>query len=167
VVLQVLLVVSQAMVAQVVPVGVQSMSFKQATHLPLPSQTLPPLSVHALPEATLVAPQQPMPHVGAMHVVEGGEQSAGILHAAPASQPGIIPPVPPVPPVLAVLVVLLLVEPPVLDAVVEPPQLPGTLQRSTEVTSSQPVMLAASAPTARSTAVRSLTRMVMTKSSEV
>jgi hypothetical protein len=92
-----------------------------------------------------MVPQQPMgEQVATMQLVDGLLQSAGVAHVVPASpHEGGMPPVLAVlllvvPPVLAVAVVLLLLAPPL-------PPLPGTLLRSTEAMSSQPVALAATA----------------------
>jgi hypothetical protein len=76
-----------------------------ATHMPLPSQTVPPLSVHVAPLAAGMVPQQPAAHVATTHLVLGGGQSLGEAQAeTPAMHPPpvpasavLMPPLPPVP----------------------------------------------------------------------
>jgi hypothetical protein len=65
-----------------VPVLGQSLSCTHPTHLPFPSQTVPPLSLHEVPMAALLWPQAPCGlHVGVEQLVPVGGQLAGLRHA--------------------------------------------------------------------------------------
>jgi hypothetical protein len=66
-----------------------------ATHLPLLSQTAPPLSVHGVATGAGVVPQQPSMHVGLRHAVAGAGHAEGVAHDAPPSQEPATPPMPP------------------------------------------------------------------------
>jgi hypothetical protein len=103
----------------------QSVSLLQATQLPLPSQTLPPLSVQDVPAAAGVAPQQPAVQLTVTHAVVDAVQSVAAVHAWPAST-HVVP--------------LVVVESPPASATASE----GILLRSKVATSSQPEELAAS-----------------------
>jgi hypothetical protein len=96
----------QAMAAHAVALGVQSLVCTQATHFPLPSQTLPPLSMQLAPIVALAAPQQPFSQGLVMHWVECAGQLASEVQAWLPVHTGGEPPVlpvlvaPPVPPVM-------------------------------------------------------------------
>ena len=89
----------------------QSLGIMHATHLPLPSQTAPPLSVHLVSAAAFMVPHAPMAHVAVTHVVLVLGHSAAELQDAP--------PVPVVPLLLVVLPVLVVL--PLLLVVAAPP----------------------------------------------
>ncbi len=89
----------------------QSVEAPQATQLPAPSQTLPPLSVHAVSSGASAVPQQPAVQVAVRHLVAAAGQSVGLVQAVAVPQEG-LPPVP---------VLLLAVAPPVLLLAVAPP----------------------------------------------
>jgi hypothetical protein len=91
-------------VAQVVPVAGQSVALTQATHLPFPSQTWPPLSLHDVSTGALVAAQQPAAQVLVTQVVDCTGQSLGAVHGVQLM------------PVVVVVVVPLLVVPPPVPA---------------------------------------------------
>jgi hypothetical protein len=74
---QVFVVVSQTEPA------VQSVVALHWTHSPLPLQTLPLLSVHAVPADASDVPHMPMLHVATMHSVLGVGQSVGSVHVPP------------------------------------------------------------------------------------
>jgi hypothetical protein len=132
-------------VAQTVLVAWQSLAMRHATHAPLPSQTLPLLVEQAWPEAMSVVPQHPMVHVLATQSLDGVGQSAiAVQDIAPPGQP---PPVPVAVVEVVEDVVVVLPSPPA-------PPMPGTLVRSTDAMTSQPVTDAASAPAARRKAVK-------------
>jgi hypothetical protein len=59
----------------------QSLVWRQATHLPLPSHCVPPLSLQVMPEATLVVPQTPSVQVACWQVVMGCVHSAETMQA--------------------------------------------------------------------------------------
>jgi hypothetical protein len=59
----------------------QSVSKLQATQLPLPSQTEPPLSWHIVPVIVSVVPQVPAVHAFALQAVVGAGQLVASLHA--------------------------------------------------------------------------------------
>lgn len=76
-------------IEQAVPVAGQSLAMVHTTHLPLPSQTLPPMSAHAVRRGALAVPQQPVAHVLVRQSVDGDGQLPALVHeAAPASQTG-------------------------------------------------------------------------------
>jgi hypothetical protein len=153
----------------------QSVGMVQATHLPFPSQTLPPLSVQVVPALLFNVPQHPWPHVFLTQVVVCAAQSPSDWHVVPPSHIAGMPPMPPIPPVppsvppvplLLVLLVLLveLVLEVLLVVLLElwapplpplPPP-PGILDRSTAAISSHPVVVAASVPAAIRKAIRRL-----------
>jgi hypothetical protein len=66
----------QVFVAQTVPVTPQSDGATHATHFPLPSHTLPPLSLHAVEMAAGVVPHVWFLQVASTHFVVGAMQSA-------------------------------------------------------------------------------------------
>jgi hypothetical protein len=86
----------------VVGIG-QSVGATHATQVPLPSHTLPPLSVHAVPAFAFMVLQQPARHALVTHAVVGTAQSDGAMHAlspsqvfmAPAPAEGEVAPPPP------------------------------------------------------------------------
>jgi hypothetical protein len=163
---------------------VQSVAAVQATHLPLPSQTLPLLSEHVVPGLLFVVPQHPWPQVFFTHVVVCVAQSPSVWQVVPPSHIGGMPPMPPVPPIPPVPPVPLLLElEPVLELVLElvlvlelllalllelwapplpplPPP-PGILFRSTAAMSSHPVVVAASVPAATRKAIKRLDVLFM------
>jgi hypothetical protein len=141
---QVLLV--QVLVLQTVPWAGQSLVARQATQVPLPSQTVPPLSIHVVPAVALVVPQQPpVSHVSMTHAVVDAAQSAGLVQVMPPSQELEMSPVP-----LLELVAM----PPLPVAVTPPaPPLPEIVEPSNVTVPSQPVVVAASAPVVRRNAV--------------
>jgi len=64
-----------------VPVGGQSLGATHATQAPLPSHTVPPLSVQALDTEFGFVPQAPAVHVFSRHVVGCCAQSEGVMQA--------------------------------------------------------------------------------------
>jgi hypothetical protein len=89
--MHVLVVVSQTVGA------VQSVFASQATHLPAPSQTLPLLSVHAVPLVASLVPQTLAVQVFVTQAVVWAMQSVGALHATQLPLPSqTLSPVPPV-----------------------------------------------------------------------
>jgi hypothetical protein len=68
---------------------VQSALVLQATHVPVPSHTLPPLSVHVALAAVSVVPHVLLAHVEVRHAVLGAMQSVGALH--PTHMPAELP----------------------------------------------------------------------------
>jgi hypothetical protein len=60
---QVWAVASHVLASQLVGCGGQSVATRQATHVPLPSQTAPPLSEHGVAIGARLVPQQPFAHV--------------------------------------------------------------------------------------------------------
>jgi len=115
-------VASQELILHTV-VGVgQSVGARQATQLPLPSQSLPPLSVQATPLVASAVPQQSVVQVGVTHAVVGTGQTVAmvaVVHATPAP-----PHEGPASPLLVLLVVLLLAPPVLLLVVVIEPPVP-------------------------------------------
>src|SRR6185437_15417063 len=71
----------------------QSAAVLQPTQLPAPSQTLPPLSLHAVPAGALAVPHAPMARVATRHALEGAGQPLAFTQ----------PPEPPVPELLPAL----------------------------------------------------------------
>jgi hypothetical protein len=64
-------------VEHTVPVDGQSVGERQATHLPMPSQNWPPLSLQPAPIMAFVVPHTPLVQVGDTHVVDDeGHSSA-------------------------------------------------------------------------------------------
>jgi len=61
--------------AHEVPVEGQSLVVRQATHAPVPLQTLPPLSAHTVPAAVGAATQAPAAQAAMAHEVPVGAQS--------------------------------------------------------------------------------------------
>jgi hypothetical protein len=59
----------QVLVLQVVVAAGQSVGVVHATHMPLPSHTWPPLSVHGVPALAFVVLQQPALHALVTHAV--------------------------------------------------------------------------------------------------
>jgi hypothetical protein len=108
----------------------QSAATLHATQLPLPSQVLPPWSAHGVSIARFVVVHVAfVPHEAETQVVSGtGQSVVGSVHAPPE----------------------LVLAPPA------PPVLEGIRLRSTVATSSQPVTLAASMPTATARAAKKL-----------
>jgi hypothetical protein len=91
---------------------VQSAATLHATHLPLPSQTAPPLSVHFVPTEASWVPQQPAGHVAVTHEVVGAVHEEASVHVMPPLQLDVM--------VLVVLVlVVLVVELVLVELVVE------------------------------------------------
>jgi hypothetical protein len=133
-------------VAQTVLVAGQSLAMRQATHAPLPSHTVPLLVEHAWPGAMLVVPQHPISHALATQSLAGVGQSG--IAVQDIALPGQPPPVP--------VAVVEVVEEVVVEVLPSPPAppMPGTLVRSTDAMTSQPVADAASAPAARRKAVK-------------
>jgi len=127
------LVVMQALFVQVMllwqtEVGAgQSLCARQATQKPLPSQSLPPVSLHVVPAGAGAVPQQPATHVGMAQAVLDTAQSAGLVQAMPASHEAGMPPVP--------LLELATALPPVeLDAPpAPPPELEATVLLAVEL----------------------------------
>jgi hypothetical protein len=71
------------------PVAGQSVAMVHATHLPLPSQTLPPLSLHGVRRGAAAVSQQFVVHAFVRQSVDGVGHSPAVVHeAAPASQSG-------------------------------------------------------------------------------
>jgi hypothetical protein len=137
----------------------QSLAATHPTQAPLPSHTLPPLVVHASPEALLVVPQQPPSHVAETQSLVGvGQSAAARQDFAP---PEHIWPVLVLEVVSEVDVVVDVVAPPPPPA----PPVPLILPRSTDAMSSHPITDAASAPAARKKAVMELIVLVMLTSS--
>jgi hypothetical protein len=69
----------------VVVMGVQSAGDAQpGMHVPLPSQTLPPLSLHGVPRTATVVPHASLMQVALLHAVVGTGQLA-TLHMAPTA----------------------------------------------------------------------------------
>jgi hypothetical protein len=147
----------------------QSVAAVQATHLPLPSQTLPLLSVQVVPALLCDVPQQPWPQVFLMQVVVSTGQSPSDWQVVPPSHIGGMPPMPPIPPIPPVppvpLLLLELVLELLLAVLVElwapplPPPLPpppGILDRSTAAMSSHPVVVAARVVAASRKAIKRL-----------
>jgi hypothetical protein len=73
-----------ATVAHRVPVAVQSSVWTHATHLPLPSQTLPPASEQLAPDVASVGVHAPPEHAGVLHIVPVGWQSVAARQATHA-----------------------------------------------------------------------------------
>jgi hypothetical protein len=101
------LLVVRSQTSSVQPVGAgQSLAVKHSTHLPLPSQTTPPWSLHALADAALDVAQAPFLHAARAQVVPvAGQSVAGFEHAGPppaAETPALpesaLPPATPEPP---------------------------------------------------------------------
>jgi hypothetical protein len=93
--------ISQALVRQSVPVAGQSCGPLHPTQLPLPSQTVPPLSAHGVPCPVLASAQAPFSQMASEQVVPGlGQSVAGFTHAPPdellivAKPPGPVAPMP-------------------------------------------------------------------------
>jgi hypothetical protein len=110
-----------AFVWQAVVGSGQLVASMQATHLPLPSQTVPPLSEQVVPFiVSIAAVQHPLVQASIAHVVD--VQSEFFVHGDWQAGP---PPLPPLPLVLATLVVpILLLEDlpvPLIPPVPEPP----------------------------------------------
>jgi hypothetical protein len=98
-----------------------------ATHLPLPSHTVPPLSVHVVPFVAGVVPQQPAVHAASAHVVVGGVQSLAEVHAfAPPAHPPPVP-IPPVPVFIPPVPVLIPPVPALLAVAIPPVAVPLVL----------------------------------------
>jgi hypothetical protein len=72
--------------------GVQSDSLLQATQSPAVSQTLPPLSVHDVPEAAFVVPHTFAVQFATLHAVVGVGQSPILLHATQLPWPSHVVP---------------------------------------------------------------------------
>jgi hypothetical protein len=106
----------------------QSVGITHATHVPFPSHTLPPLSVHVVPALAFVVPQQPAAHVLVTHAVLWAVQSVATMQASPPSHPLDPPPLEvvllllEVPPPLEVVLLLLEVPPPPLEVLPPLPQ---------------------------------------------
>jgi hypothetical protein len=74
---------------QTVVCAAQSLACRHATHAPLPSQSLPALSLHAVALAAFCVPQHPPAHVRTMHAVLVAGHVVGTVHVAvPASHVG-------------------------------------------------------------------------------
>jgi hypothetical protein len=71
----------QVFEAQVVPVATQSEGATHATHLPLPSHTVPPSSLHEVETAAESVPHMWLLHVASTHFVVGAMQSVAAKHA--------------------------------------------------------------------------------------
>jgi hypothetical protein len=78
---QVCAVASHVFTLHAVVCAGQSVGARHATHLPLPSQTLPPLSVHVVPLVASLVPHLLLVQVSRRHAVLCGAQSVGWAHA--------------------------------------------------------------------------------------
>ncbi len=105
----------QAGVAHVVPVAGHWLAAVHSTHAPLPSQSLPPLSVQRVSAAAFTVSQHPAGQVGVRQTVPSAGQSVEVAQWASPGQVAPVPPVPveelldvapPAPPVLLLLVVV-------------------------------------------------------------
>jgi hypothetical protein len=76
---------------QIMPIA-QSAMVAQPTHLPWPSHTLPPLSVHTVCAAADVVTQHPAVQLEMRHTVESAGQSLVLAHFSNAGQPASGPP---------------------------------------------------------------------------
>ena len=90
--------------AHAVPVGGQSLGVLQATHVPLPSQTLPPLVAQSVPAPRLVTSQHPLLQWFWAQSPWGAGQlltAAQAMHEGPPpfTLPVVLPPPTPAPPV--------------------------------------------------------------------
>jgi hypothetical protein len=83
-----------ALVLHVVICVGQSLATRHATQVPLPSQTLPPLSLHALREAAFATSQQPPAQELVTHSVLDVGQSLAVVQAMAPSHPSGVPPAP-------------------------------------------------------------------------
>jgi hypothetical protein len=110
----------------------QSVGALQPTQWPLPSHTLPLLSLHIVPAAAFMTEHAPLVHSGTAQTVPLAGQSDAIMQLPPVPEVVVEPPVPAAPPVL------------------------GILLRSTVAMSSQPVRLAPSMPAATARAAKKL-----------
>jgi hypothetical protein len=154
---------------QAVPVIGQSVGMAQATHLPMPSQTLPPLSAHVVPAVAFVpGAQQPIEHFSGAHV-DCDMHWLSIVHVVPASPhmaPLELADVEDVDVVddVGVVLVDVVVDDDALAPPAPPVPLPGILLLSTAVISSQPEAASARAPPARTKAVKTLRMEVINAS---
>jgi hypothetical protein len=152
----------QVLVWQTIVGAGQSLGARQATQVPLPSQTVPPLSLHLVPAVALVVLQHPpASHASITHAVVDAGQSVGLLQVTPPSQELEMPPVPvlelvampPLPVAVTPPVPLLeLVAMALLPVTVTPPPAPPwpeVVEPSIRTVPSQPAVAAASAPVVR------------------
>ncbi len=135
----------QVLVAQTVVDTGQSLGARQATQAPLPSQTLPPSSLHAEPAPAFAVPQHPpTSQVSLAHSVVGAAQSLGLTQGRLPSQEVDVPPVPPA------LPLELAAGPPLPVAVTAPPVL-DVVVPSTVTVGAQPVAAASEPAVTRQT----------------
>src|SRR5262245_5104388 len=69
------------------PLGGQSFADKHWTHIPVPSQTVPPPWLHAVPAPAFTVPHVPLVHTAVLQADPDGGQFAAVTHCTQVPLP--------------------------------------------------------------------------------